>query len=331
MNVPIPAIIGGGSWGTALARIFSHNAQEVLWWVRNPESVAHIREHGHNPHYLRSVQLNTDIIRPDSNLAEVVSRAGLVVFATPSAFLMDCLSQLSADDLAGKWILSAIKGIEPSSQRPVSALLQERFGVHADHIGMISGPCHAEEVGQEMTAYLTVGTPNPLLGAYAHALMHTDQVRINVLEDTSGLEWAAVMKNIYSVAAGIAIGLNEGDNFKAVLVSYAAREMSRFLQEVSPGERDICHSGYLGDLLVTAYSQHSRNRTFGTMLGRGYSVKAAQLEMNMIAEGYYAANSIATISRKSGLNVPLADAVYRIIYEQEAPALAFQKLRNDLN
>lgn len=331
MNVPIPAIIGGGSWGTALARIFSHNAREVHWWVRNPESVEYIREHGHNPHYLRSVQLDTGVIRPNADLRSVVHQSGLIVLATPSAFLMDALSHLSGEDFEGKWVLSAIKGMEPSTGRPVSTVLHEQFGVPADRIGMITGPCHAEEVGQEMTAYLTVGTPNSLLGAYSHALMHTDQVRINVLEDTAGLEWAAVMKNIYSVAAGIATGLNEGDNFKAVLVSYAAREMSAFLHEMAPAERDICHSGYLGDLLVTAYSQHSRNRTFGTMLGRGYSVKAAQLEMNMIAEGYYAAKSIATVSRSRGLNLPLADAVYRIIYEQEAPATAFHYLRNDLN
>jgi glycerol-3-phosphate dehydrogenase (NAD(P)+) len=324
------AVIGGGSWATALVKILADNGHAVRWWMRDPDAMAHIAEHGRNPRYLRSASLNLKSLTLCADLREAVRPAQLVLLAVPAAFLSESTRPLSPADLQGKAVLSAVKGMEPLSQTTITRWAQKRFELPEEQLCVVGGPCHAEEVAEDLPAYLTIGAEDSALGAQVATMLTRPHIRTAHLPDTVGIEWAAVLKNIYAVAAGIAGGIGYGDNFRAVLVSSAAREMRSFLDAVAPLERDILHSVYLGDLLVTAYSQHSRNRTFGLMVGHGYHVRAAQLEMKMIAEGFYATKSVWQLCRERGLSLPIAEAVYRVLYEQVAPKLEFGLMRQQL-
>ena len=317
------AVIGGGSWGTAITKMLSEHKQnenstidELRWWVRSKETADYIRAYKHNPKYISSIEIHPDVVTVSSDIKEVIANSGLLVFAVPSAFLKDALSNVSSEDLKGKFIVSAIKGLLPHSRQIVADFFQNEFDVPHENLMVISGPCHAEEVASEKLSYLTIAGLNKKITQYFASLLACRYIITVISTDITGTEYGSVLKNIYAVASGICLGLGYGDNFQAVLISNAIREMERFLYKVHAHPREINHSAYLGDLLVTAYSQFSRNRTFGNMIGKGYSVKNAQLEMNMIAEGYYATRSLFELNQeKLHIEMPIAEAVYNIIYK----------------
>lgn len=331
MNPTKVAIIGGGSFATALVKIFSNNTAAISWWLRNPETVSFIHKYHHNPNYLTDVQIATDKISVSSDIKKVIDGAGIVVLAVPSAFLISSIKGLSADDLRGKMIVSGIKGIVPEYNLIIGDYLHHHLQIPLNNIAVITGPCHAEEVALERLSYLTVASQNTENNKRLAELMRCRYIRITESDDIFGTEYSAVMKNIMAVASGICNGLSFGDNFQAVLISNASREIKRFIDAVHPVNRDINDSAYLGDLLVTAYSQFSRNRMFGNMLGKGYSVKVAQLEMKMIAEGYYAAKCIDEINKKYNVHLPICKAVYNICYEKISPSVEIKLLTEALN
>jgi glycerol-3-phosphate dehydrogenase (NAD(P)+) len=324
------AVIGGGSWATAIVKILTENNDYVGWWVRNAETVMDIKRTHTNPRYLTGVELETEKIDLDTDINHIVNEATHIIFAVPSAFLKDALKDLIIP-LKDKVIFSAIKGIVPDDNLIVGEFFHQKYDVPIDRIGVITGPCHAEEVALERLSYLTIASQTP-----KHAEFMADRLRCRFINTTTtddiyGTEYAAVLKNIYALCAGIYHGLGYGDNFQAVLVSNAIREMKRFMKAVHPLKRDINHSAYLGDLLVTAYSQFSRNRLFGNMIGKGYTVRSAQMEMNMIAEGYYATNLIRLVRKQHEVKMPIANAVYKVLYEGKSPKKIMEKLAEKLD
>ncbi|MFN5323323.1 MAG: NAD(P)H-dependent glycerol-3-phosphate dehydrogenase [Bacteroidota bacterium] len=324
------AIVGGGSWATALVKILSNNCETILWWMRNPESVAFIKSNKHNPSYLSDVELDLNKVHPRSDLTATIAEADIIILAVPSAFLEQTLSEISSSSFNGKAVFSAIKGIVPGPLLIVGEYLHRQLGIDYANIGVITGPCHAEEVALEKLSYLTVACKDTSHAALLAGLMNCRYIRTTVSDDIYGTEYSAVIKNIIAIASGICHGLGYGDNFQAVLVSNAIQEIKRFVDKVSPIGRDIKDSAYLGDLLVTAYSQFSRNRTFGSMIGKGYSVKSAQMEMNMVAEGYYAVKCIAELNRKYQVELPICDAVYNILYNHASPRSTMNLLSQKL-
>jgi len=326
----VVAVIGDGSWATALVKILSDNQIRVNWWMRDVENMAFIQSHNFNGKYLPSARLQTNTIKfcPDIHLA--IAEATAIIYAIPAAFLADAIEPLTPSEVQGKLLVSAIKGMEPSTDLIISDYFLHRFKVPSTSIAAIAGPCHAEEVATEKLSYLTLSSESNATATALAPLFRRPNIYTSTLGDIRGVEFAAVLKNIYAIAAGIANGLGKGDNFKAVLISSACAEMKRFLQAVVPVSRELTHSVYLGDLLVTAYSQHSRNRNFGNMIGHGYSVRSAQLEMNMIAEGYYASKSIHHLLKEYEVSMPICEAVYNILYEKISPVVEFEMLKGQL-
>ena len=325
------AVIGAGSWATALVKMFCNNVNQLHWWVRNPESLAFINKYHHNPNYLSSVELDMKKIKAGNDLRKVVAAADILVMAIPAAFLKESISSLTAEDLKGKIIFSAIKGIVPEDNLIIAEFFNTKYNLPFSGIGVIAGPCHAEEVALEKLSYLTIASQNTEAAVYLASQISCRYIKTTVSDDIYGTEYSAVLKNVFAIAAGICHGLSYGDNFQSVLVSNGIQEIKRFVDVVHPITRDINSSAYLGDLLVTAYSQFSRNRTFGGMVGKGYSVKAAQLEMNMVAEGYYAVKCIHEINKTYKVDMPITEAVYRILYEKMAPAIEIKLLTERLS
>jgi glycerol-3-phosphate dehydrogenase (NAD(P)+) len=323
-------ILGSGSWGTALAKIITSNGHTIKWWIRDPKSLAHLNEYYHNPKYLSSVSFSPGTFEAHPETPEVISSSEYIILAVPSAFLEESLSTLPDNAFEGKKVYSAIKGIVPNHNKIVADYLKDNFGVSPGNFGVITGPCHAEEVAMEKLSYLTIASENEASNIAFSKALSCRFIKTVLSDDIYGTEYSAVLKNIVAIASGICHGLGYGDNFQAVLISSALREIKRFVDAVHPINRDINDSAYLGDLLVTAYSQFSRNRMFGNMIGKGYSVKMAQLEMDMIAEGYYASRCIYEINKKFKVDMPIADAVYRIIYEKIAPAIEIKLLTDKL-
>lgn len=324
------AMIGSGSWATALAKLLLNNVSTLNWFIRKEEDIAYFNTYKANPRYLTSVELPIANISFYTDLKDCIAQSDYVILAVPSAFIHDTLSGLTEAELKHKIIFSAIKGIVPQHNLIVGEYLNTIYKVPISNIGVITGPCHAEEVALEKLSYLTLACQTT---AYATQLSHAlncRYLRSTTSDDIYGTEFSAVLKNVIAVAGGICHGLGYGDNFLAVLVSNAIQEIKRFVDVVHPIDRDIKASAYLGDLLVTAYSQFSRNRTFGTMIGKGYSVKHAQLEMNMIAEGYYAVKCVYEINKTHQVNMPITTAVYNIIYKNASPAKEIQALSEQL-
>lgn len=325
-------VIGSGSWATAMVKMLGDNEVDkaIHWWVRNRQTADYIRTYKHNPNYLSAVTVKIPKRHIHVDTRTVVEHADILILNTPAAFLKDALRGITREMLQGKIIVSAIKGIVPDENQIVGDYLQEQLDISIDNIAVIGGPCHAEEVSLEKLSYLTVASQNVDAATAVAALIGTRYIKTNVSDDIYGTEYAAVLKNIYAVAGGMCRGVGFGDNFQAVLVSNALREMAYFVNTVHPITRDIKESVYLGDLLVTSYSQFSRNRTFGNMIGKGYSVKSAQLEMNMVAEGYYASNCIEQICRKHAIELPICNAVYRVLHEQQQPIAEMKILADKL-
>ena len=324
------SVIGGGSWATALVKMLTNNAEMTHWWMRDADKAKYINKYLHNPRYLSSVQFERDKIQVSNDLSEVISKSDYIVIATPSAFLMDVFGERDNNDLADKVIFSAVKGIVPEVHQIPAQFFHKRFGTPYNQIGIISGPCHAEEVALERLSYLTLACQDEEYATAMAELLECRYIKTQLSDDLFGTELSAVLKNIYAIASGIFHGLGYGDNFQAVLISNAVQEIERFVDQLKPIHRDVKSSAYLGDLLVTAYSQFSRNRTFGSMVGKGYSVMSAQMEMNMTAEGYYAAKSIVKINDKYKVHMPIATAVYRVLYEKISPAVEMRILAEQL-
>jgi len=327
------AVIGSGSWATALVKILNEGPVEIHWYMRSQEQVDYIKQFAHNPKYLTDVNLDLNKVKPSSNLREVLESSELVILALPAAFLHDTLQSLQANFLLSKTIFTAIKGMIPQRHQLVSDYLISEFGIRPHQLGVIAGPCHSEEVALERQSYLTISAVDIEKARHMAHLLNCRFIHTHVIEnDVQGIEYATVMKNIISLAVGITRGMNYGDNFQAVLVSNAMQEMKRFLDKACPSEsRDLNESAYLGDLLVTAYSQFSRNRIFGQMIGKGYTVKSAQLEMNMIAEGYYAAKSLMELNSELNIDLPICSFVYRILYENGSPSREIRLLEARLH
>lgn len=325
------SVLGAGSWATAIVKLLLNNCAEVGWWHRRQESIDHVKKFRHNPSYLQSVEFDSNRLFMSSNINEVLERCDLFVLAIPSAFIYEAFNKKTASNISGKIAFSAVKGIVPEYHAIPAWYLHNEFGIPYENIGIISGPCHAEEVALERLSYLTIACKNNANAAYVSDKLRCRYMRTTTSDDIFGTEISAILKNVYSIASGIYIGLGYGDNFQAVLISNAIREIEVFVDAVSPIHRDVKSSAYLGDLLVTAYSQFSRNRTFGNMIGKGYSVRSAQMEMKMVAEGYYAVKSIVEMNKKFNVSMPICDAVYRILYEGMSPAVELKILADQLN
>jgi len=324
------AVIGGGSWATAIVKMLTENLNEVGWYMRSIYAIEHIKRQKHNPNYLSSVEFKTDQLRLTDDVNEAVAYADYLIFAIPSAFLFSELEKLT-ESIEHKVVFSAIKGIVPETGLIVGEHFNEKYNIPFDNIGVITGPCHAEEVALERLSYLTIASSDEEKANIVADQLRSYYIKCKTSDDIIGTEYAAVLKNIYSVAAGIAHGLGYGDNFQSVLMSNAIREMKRFIKKVHKMKRNINDSAYLGDLLVTGYSIFSRNRMFGNMIGKGYTVKSAQMEMNMIAEGYYAAKTAYELDAAKKARTPIIDAVHDILYENKNPKKVFEKLTNKLD
>jgi glycerol-3-phosphate dehydrogenase (NAD(P)+) len=324
-------ILGAGSWATAMVKIISNNAPHINWWVRKEETIEHIRKYHHNPNYLSDIELSLEKITLYSNLKEAIKHSDILLIGVPSAFMSEAFKGLTKEDFAGKMIFSLIKGTLPDKKLMVSQYFQKYFEVDLSKFGMIAGPCHAEEVALEKLSYLTVACSNSAEATQMAKTLNCRYIKACTSTDMQGIEYTAALKNIYAVASGICHGLGGyGDNFQAVLVANAIQEIGRFIDIAYPTMRDTNLSAYLGDLLVTAYSQFSRNRMLGSMVGKGYSVKYAQMEMNMVAEGYYAVKTIYTLNQSLKVDMPICDAVYRILYEKMSPSVEIRLLSERL-
>lgn len=319
------AIIGGGSWATAIAKIVVKHTHHVGWYMRRDDRIADFKRLGHNPAYLTSVHFNIEELFMSSDINKIVDAYQTLVFVTPSPYLKNHLNKLKTD-LRDKFIITAIKGIVPDENLVCSEYFHQVYDVPNDHLAVIGGPSHAEEVALERLSYLTIGCSDVEKAQTFSDILSSDFIKTKTSSDVIGIEYASVLKNVYAIAAGICSGLKYGDNFQAVLMSNAVQEMSRFLTAIHPIERSVYDSVYLGDLLVTGYSNFSRNRTFGTMIGKGYSVKSAQIEMEMIAEGYFGTKCMREINRHMHVNMPILDAVYNILYERITPEIEIKLL-----
>ncbi len=324
-NVGNIAIIGGGSWATAIAKIIVSHTHHIGWYIRRDDRIDDFKRLGHNPAYLTSVHFDVNEIDFSSDINKIVQANDTLVFVTPSPYLKNHLKKLKTR-IRDKFIVTAIKGIVPDENLCCSEYFHQVYDVPLDNLACIGGPSHAEEVAMERLSYLTVGcSDEEKAKAFTQVLANTF-IKTKTSSDVLGIEYASVLKNVYAIAAGICYGLNYGDNFQSVLMSNAVQEMDRFLQTIHPIERNIIDSVYLGDLLVTGYSNFSRNRTFGTMIGKGYSVKSAQIEMEMIAEGYFGTKCMKEINRRLHVNMPILDTVYNILYERISPQIEIKLL-----
>lgn len=326
MNLPGKvAIMGGGSWATALAKIVLSTQERINWYMRRDDQIQDFLQTGHNPSYLSAVEFDINRINFYSDINRTIEESDTLIFATPSPFLKQHLKKVTTS-LENKFIVSAIKGIVPDENMLVADYFSEYYHVPINHIAVIGGPCHAEEIALERLSYITLACPDIDYAYQLSPVFKNQYLRNYCCKDVTGIEYASVLKNVYAIVAGICHGMKYGDNFLAVFICNAIEEMRNFLYAVHGLERDITDSVYLGDLLVTAYSRFSRNRTFGTMIGKGYSVKTAQLEMEMIAEGYYGTKCIHEINEKYQVNMPILDALYAILYERKSPMVVIRQL-----
>lgn len=320
------AVIGAGSWATALAKLLLLNNDRINWYVRRPERIDEFIKYRRNPVYLSDVTFDTARIDFTSDINEAVESADTLVVAVPSPYVRDEASRISVD-ISSKNIVSAVKGIVPESNSIVTEWFSEKFGCADNNLLVIGGPCHAEEVALDHLSYLTIGCHDTEKGDMFAKAIAGPKLKTILSDDVAGIEYGAVLKNVYAIASGMVSGMKAGDNFKAMVVCNAVREMRRFVDAMSPMHRDIDRSAYLGDLLVTCYSVFSRNHNFGAMIGKGYSVKSAKMEMEMVAEGYYGTRCIHDINQSGPkVDMPILDCVYSVIYEGRRPRAAFRAI-----
>ena len=322
---PKIAVFGGGSWATAIVKMLCENLEQVGWYMRSQSAIDYIKENDHNPNYISSATFNVNQLYLSSDINEMVKYADILIFSIPSAFVKAELDKIT-EPYTSKIVFSAIKGIIPESGLIVGEHFNKILNVPIENIGVITGPCHAEEVAMERLSYLTIACIDEEKAKLVSKYISSHYIKTKISDDIIGTEYAAMLKNIYAIAAGIAHGLGYGDNFQAVLMSNSIREIKRFIKKVHKMKRNINNSAYLGDLLVTGYSVFSRNRMFGNMIGKGYTVKSAMMEMSMVAEGYYATKSAYLMNEKSNTKTPIINAVYQILYENKNPKTIFKDL-----
>ncbi len=325
------AVLGDGSWATAIVKILMDNNHDINWNIRLKDDIDYIKKYRRNPNYLRGVELHLDKINLFNSIEETIKDCETVIVVIPSAYLEISLESLPKNCFDNKFIVSAVKGIVPEYYTTALEFIKEQYNLSDDQFGVISGPSHAEEIALQRLTYLTASATLSEKATELSEMFKNAYVKTIISDDIYGTEYAAIMKNIMAVASGIAHGVGYGDNFQAVLISYSIREIKRFVDKIHPITRDIKNSVYLGDLLVTAYSTFSRNRTFGNMIGKGYSVKAAQMEMSMIAEGYYAVRGIYEMNKKYNIDLPITNAVYNILYEKISPRIEINLLTDKLD
>src|SRR3954447_21228408 len=325
-------IIGSGSWATALAKILTDNNNHINWWIRNNDTINFLQERRHNPHYVSNIRFDNNMLQLSSSLHYVVEQSDVLLIVVPSAYIHSVLTTLNTDAFVNKKVVSAIKGLLPDNNELLNEYLSKNFSLPLQNYFAVLGPCHAEEIAKEKLSYLTFSGIDETTAKEIASYFRNDYIGTVVNHDIMGVQYAAVLKNIYALGAGIARGLDYGDNFLSVYIANSANEMVRFVREVRHDENgtglNYAASAYLGDLLVTCYSLHSRNRTFGNMIGKGYSVKAAQLELNMVAEGYNASRSVHSTNQDLKVNIPIADNVYQILWEHLSAADGFRKIES---
>jgi len=324
------AVIGSGSWGTALVKILLHNVEEVGWWVRNQNTIDYVKKHKRNPDYLPFAELKPKKLDLSTDMQYIVDKYDILIYAIPSAFLHRSIQNAGVSNFDNKIIMSAIKGIVPEYNQIVADYFHKNYNVKFDDIGIITGPCHAEEVAMEKLSFLTIAFTDEARAAHMANIFSTWYMKMKTSTDIAGTEYAAMIKNIIAIANGICVGLGYGDNFQAVLIVNAMREIRRFLEEVFPHNRKVMDTEYVGDLLVTSYSKYSRNRTFGTFIGNGYSVRSTMQEMKMVAEGYYAVKCLMEINKEHEVYLPITEAVYNILYQRKSPTMEMRKLSEKL-
>lgn len=327
---PRVGIVGSGSFGTAITKLLCENLENVNWWVRSEYVKGFILNEERNPNYLSSVEFKTEKLSITNDINELVKNSDIIIFVVPSIYLLSSLSTLT-ESLEGKLIVTAIKGLIPQESKIIGEYFNEKYDIPYEDIGVIAGPCHAEEIALERLSYLTVAFREKCKAKTVAKLLECKYMNVTLSDDIFGTEHSAVLKNVYAISAGIAHGLGYGDNFIAVLLSNAIREMHKYLKEISPIKRNVNDSVYLGDLLVTGYSYFSRNRMFGNMIGKGYTVKSALMEMNMVPEGYYATEGIFKIAQENNINLPILKTVHKILYEDKNPKKHFKKLTQKLD
>lgn len=324
-------IVGSGSWATALVKLFSDNGIHVNWLVRNKELADYIFENGHNPRYLSFANLEMDFIQTYVNAADATEQTDLVIFAVPSAYLEHTAQKISRQLLADKPVAVSIKGFVPGSGLTPSRFLSNCFSIKEENLMVIGGPCHAEEVATQKSTYITISSVNGLLADKVCTSLKSDHIHSVANNDPFGIEYASILKNIIGIASGIANGLHYGDNFQAVLVTNAMSEATRLIATVDKRERDLFQSAYFGDLLVTAYSDFSRNRTLGKLVGRGIHVNKALEAMEMVAEGFHASRELAPLLKESAISLPVINSVHRILHQHANPFHEFKLLEGQLN
>ncbi|MBQ9254268.1 MAG: NAD(P)H-dependent glycerol-3-phosphate dehydrogenase [Bacteroidales bacterium] len=324
MNI---AVLGSGSWATAIVKILCENQEKLFWWVREENIKECVINNGHNPLFLSSCELKREKIEISTDINTIINKSDILFCVIPSAFVEKSFENVEPSLLQDKKIVIATKGMIPNTNSIVSLFFKQKYNISYSSQAVVSGPSHAEEIAMERLTFLTCGSENGELSQQIANLISCEYVCTVLSDDIEGIEYAGVLKNIYALAAGIAFGLGYGDNYIAVLISSAVKEMEAFLNAVNPKTRDIKHLVYLGDLLVTAYSQHSRNRTFGEMIGKGYSVFSAKVEMNMVAEGYYSVNGIYQLNKEIKVELPIVEAVYNILYNQHSAQKEFEHLK----
>ena len=324
------AVMGGGSWATALAKLMLNNNESIIWYMRRPDRIESFKATGHNPVYLSDVRFDTSRIYFTSDINEACRLADTLLLAVPSPYFKNHMANIT-EDISQKHVVNAIKGIVPDENMLITQYMTRQFGISPDNLLVASGPCHAEEVALERLSYLTVAAQDQQMAEAFASRLVSKQMLTTTSSDIEGIEYGGVLKNVYAICAGILHGMKNGDNFLASFVSNSIREMERFVDVVCPHPtRNICDSVYLGDLLVTCYSRFSRNHNFGAMIGKGYSVKAAMMEMEMVAEGYYATRCVHLINEKYGVEMPILDAVYSILYEGKSPRRAIADMSHKL-
>jgi len=319
------AVLGGGSWATALAKLILENRGSIIWYMRRQDRIDEFRKCGHNPVYLSDASFDISRISFTSDINEACREAQTLVVAVPSPYFKSHADKIE-ENISQHTIISAVKGIVPDRNMIVTDYFMHEFGCSDRNLAVVGGPCHAEEVALSRLSYLTIGCHDSLKCREVAEIFSGKKIRTILSSDVDGIEYAAVLKNVYAIAAGIISGMKMGDNFMAMLVSNAVREMNLFINTVSPATRDICRSAYLGDLLVTAYSRFSRNHNFGSMIGKGYSVKAAKMEMEMVAEGYYGTKCIHEINADYHVEMPILECVYSILYGGMRPGKAIDTI-----
>jgi glycerol-3-phosphate dehydrogenase (NAD(P)+) len=320
-------VLGNGSWSSALVKLLTDNKIEVNWWMRDEESVVYLKEHAHNPRYLTSVEYSKDLISPTADLKKAIAEGEIILIGIPSAYVATVMDQLPKDIFKNKKVLSATKGLVSDENLLMNHYLRNHYALEKENYFCITGPCHAEEVASEKLSYLTFGGYDEQTTKEIADCFQSHYLKTVTSKDVKGIQYASVLKNIYALGAGIAHGLDYGDNFQSVYITNCFAELQNFMNVMATEQQHHYNtSAYLGDLLVTCYSMHSRNRAFGNYIGKGYSVKTTKLEMNMEAEGYFASKGIVELNKKQEIPMPIASAVYRILYEKKSPKKQFRKL-----